>query len=416
MTTENEMTKSFSKFAKLFCLSLLTGTLSGISGALFSKCISLVTDMRSQNGWLIYFLPIAGIFIVFIYNRLKVADIGTNQVIKNCTSEENLSPLITPAIFISSAISHLFGASVGREGAALQLGGGLTSLLSRVFHLNNSQKQILAYCGMAGLFSAVFGTPLAACTFALQIVFVWKIRWTATMPTLISSYTAYFIAISLGAHPERFPFNEVTDISILTLLKATVTSVLSALLAVFFCHSLKWSEKAFKKLFKNAYLRIVVGGVITVFLTLLVKTNDYNGAGVNIIENIFIDGEFKPEAFFVKLIFTCIAVASGYKGGEIIPTLFIGATFGSLIATLIGLPITLGAVIGMTALFCGVTNCPIAAIILSVEIFSGNGLIYVVLASLISFFFSGNISLYSSQKPYKLTEIIHIQKKNNKNT
>ncbi len=403
--TKNKLTKQFMYTIKLIALSLLIGVCGGVLGTLFSKTVALVTNVRTQNNWLIYLLPLAGIISVGLYKLLKVSGMGTNQVIKSCTGESKLSSTLTPAIFISSAISHLFGASVGREGAALQLGGGLATLLSRIFRLNDTERQILTYCGMAGLFSAVFGTPLAAFVFALQIVYVWRICLKAVLPCLITSFTAYFTALGLGAHPERFAFNSVPAATLSVVLKTVVIAALSALVAMLFCYSLKYTEKLFEKLFKNAFLRIAFGGVITVLLTLLVKTNDYNGAGVNVIEHIFTNAEFKPEAFILKLIFTCIAVGSGYKGGEIVPSLFIGATFGSLAASIIGLPTVLGAVIGMTALFCGVTNCPIAAIFLSLEMFSGKGAIYIIPSAIIAFLLSGKISLYSAQKVISSKEI-----------
>ena len=401
---------------KLICLYLLTGILCGALGTLFSKVIALVTDIRTQNSFIIYLLPISGLLVVFMYDKLKVTGVGTNQVIKSSVGEANLSPLITPAIFFGSAISHLFGASVGREGAALQLGGGLASFLSRVFKLDATKKQILTYCGMAGLFSAVFGTPFAAFIFTLQIAYVWKIRLNAVLPTLVSSISAYLVAALLGAHAERFTIGIIPSLSSTLILKVIILSSLSAVVAMLFCYSIECFENLFEKLFENPYFRIVAGGVITVFITVLLKNNDYNGAGVNIIENIFEHGTFKPEAFFIKLVLTCIAVASGYKGGEIVPTLFIGATFGSLIASLIGLPIALGAAIGMTALFSGVTNCPIAAIVLSLELFSGSGALYMIVASIIAFALSGNISLYSAQKPYKLINLSKYFKKYSKNT
>lgn len=416
MTVKNHFTKRLLKITKLFLIYLLTGFLCGILGTLFSKTISLVTGVRSQNNWIIFLLPIAGLLIVFLYKKLKVYTVGTNQVIENCTNDENLSPLITPSIFMGSVFSHLCGASVGREGAALQLGGGLASFLSRTFSLDNTQKQILTYCGMAGVFSAVFGTPFAAFIFALQITYVWKIRLNAVLPTLISSFTAYFTAINIGAHPERFALNKIPNLTVLTLFKVIFISLLSALLAMFFCYSLRWTEKLFEKLFKNPYIRIVSGGIITVFLTVLLKTTDYNGAGVNVIENIFENVSFENEAFFLKLIFTCIAVGSGYKGGEIVPTLFIGATFGSLIASLIGLPVALGGAVGMAALFSGVTNCHIAAIVLCLELFSGNGIFYIIIAVFVALLFSGNISLYSAQKPYKLIKLSITSKKYVKNS
>ena len=405
MIAKSKSTQHFIYIVKLICLSLVIGICGGVLGALFSKTVALVTNVRGQNNWLIYFLPLAGLISVGIYKLLKTTGMSTNTVIKSCTEETTLSPTLTPAIFICSAISHLFGASVGREGAALQLGGGLAMLLSRIFHLDTTDRQILTYCGMASLFSAVFGTPLAAFIFALQIVYVWRICFKALLPCLVASFTAYFVALVLGAHPERFSFDSVPTLTPVIILKTIAIAFLSALVAMMFCYSLKYTEKLFEKLFKNAFLRIAVGGIIFVLLTLAVRSNDYNGAGVNIIEQIFTSGEFKPEAFILKLIFTCIAVGSGYKGGEIVPSLFIGATFGSLAASLMGVPIVFAAVVGMTALFCGVTNCMIASIFLSLEMFSGQGAIYIIISAIISYFFSGKISLYSAQKVIGLKDI-----------
>lgn len=397
MTVKYKSTHFFIDNIKLIGFGLLIGILGGVLGALFSKTLTLVTDFRSQNNWLVYFLPFAGLLSVAIYKFLKTTEMSTNTVIKSCKEENTISPALTPAIFICSAISHLFGASVGREGAALQLGGGLATILSKLFRLDDTDRQILTYCGMAGLFSAVFGTPIAAFVFALQIVYVWRINYKAILPCFITSFTAYITSVGLGTHPERFEFNSVS-VTFSVIFKTIIISIFSAFLAMLFCYSLKYTEKSFKRLFKNSFLRIAVGGIITVLLTIIVKSNDYNGAGVKIIEHIFTNGEFKPEAFILKLVFTCVAVGTGFKGGEIVPTLFIGATFGSLAASLLGIPVTLGAVIGMTALFGGVTNCPLAAIFLSLEMFSGKGLIYIVISAIISYLFSGRISLYSAQK------------------
>lgn len=397
MTVKYKSTHFFIDNIKLIGLGLLTGILGGVLGALFSKTLTLVTDFRSQNNWLVYFLPFAGLLSVAIYKFLKTTEMSTNTVIKSCKEENTISPALTPAIFICSAISHLFGASVGREGAALQLGGGLATILSKLFRLDDTDRQILIYCGMAGLFSAVFGTPIAAFVFALQIVYVWRINYKAILPCFITSFTAYITSVGLGTHPERFEFNSVS-VTFSVIFKTIIISIFSAFLAMLFCYSLKYTEKSFKRLFKNSFLRIAVGGIITVLLTIIVKSNDYNGAGVKIIEHIFTNGEFKPEAFILKLVFTCVAVGTGFKGGEIVPTLFIGATFGSLAASSLGIPVTLGAVIGMTTLFGGVTNCPLAAIFLSLEMFSGKGLIYIVISAIISYLFSGRISLYSAQK------------------
>lgn len=379
-------------------LSVIVGLISGIIGAVFSKSISLVTVVRNANSWLIYFLPIAGILSVTLYKLLNVSGMGTNQVIKSANGKNALSPLLAPTVFIGSVLSHLCGASVGREGAALQLGGSISTFFGSLFHLEEKERQILIYCGMAGLFSAVFGTPFAAFIFALEVAYVGHIWLKAVFPTLLSSVTAYFIAILLGSHPERFSISELPQLSFSVIWKVVLISLLGAVISMLLCFSLKYCERLFKKLFINEFVRIAIGGAIIVLLTLILKTTDYNGAGIDVIERIFDEGTVNYEAFLLKLIFTSVSVAAGFKGGEIIPTLFIGAAFGASSASLLGMYPPLGAAVGMTALFCGVTNCPLAAILLSVEMFSGEGWLYVIITAVISFLLSGRVSLYSAQK------------------
>lgn len=384
--------------AKLMLVSLLVGVFGGMVGAFFSHLIRLVTKLRTEQGFLILLLPVVAATIVFIYKKLGVFGVGTNDVLKSAGSVSPLSPKLTIAIIITSAISHLFGASVGREGSALQIGGSLSSLISRLFRLNQNQSEILIRAGMAGVFSAVFGTPITAFFFALEIVKVGTIHLKSVIPCLISSLSGFFTAAFLSAHPERFALSDVPDISLHIILKVAILTILTALLSIGFCYALRYSSKFAKTVIKNPYIRIILGGVLIVLLAILVGNQDYNGAGVNIIEHIFENGNFRPEAFALKMLFTCICVAAGYKGGEIVPTLFIGATFGALISSLLGLSIPFGAALGMVILFCGVTNCPLASIFLGIELFSGVGMWYFIPTVAVCYLISGKISLYSAQQ------------------
>lgn len=383
---------------KSFFTYILLGVISGVVGTFFSKGVSLVTNIRCENSWLLYLLPVAGIISVLIYKLLKVTDMGTNQVIKSTGNKNALSSKLAPAVFFGSLLSHLCGASVGREGAALQLGGSSALFLSQRLKFDREEEKILIYCGMAGVFSSVFGTPLAAAVFALEVVFVGHINRKAILPSFVTSFVSFFTSKSLGAHAERFVLTKVPNINISVVWKILVLSLLSVVVSILFCLSLHYFEKLFKIVFSNAFLRIAIGGAIIVLLTVLVGSYDYNGAGVNVIERIFNENEFAPWAFALKILFTCIAVGAGFKGGEIVPTLFIGATFGAFMGSLLGLPVAFSAALCMTALFCGVTNCPLASVLLATEIFSGKGVGYIIIAVIISFCLSGRISLYSAQK------------------
>ncbi len=384
--------------AKWLLLCALTALSGGVLGAAFAKCISLVTGFRTANGWIILLLPVGGLLSVIVYRIFKIKGMGTNQVIKSVEGASELSPLLAPCVFLGSCISHLFGASVGREGAALQLGGSLATLISKIFKLNDNERHILLQCGMAGLFSALFGTPLAATLFALEVICVGSICFRAVIPTVVTSLLSFCVATALGVHPERFTLTALPDFSLIISVKSLLIILLATLLSVVFCFLLHLSERVFERLFKNDFLQIFVGGICIVLLTISVGNQDYNGAGVNIIEQIFTEGEVKYTAFIFKIIFTCIAVAAGFKGGEIVPTLFIGATFGAALGIALGLPPSFGAALGMTALFCGVTNCPLATVLLSLEMFSFKGAPYIIAAAAISFVLSGKISLYSAQQ------------------
>lgn len=398
-----ENINKFKDQAKLLGLSLLLGVIGGGVGAAFSLAIGFVTSLRSANGWLICLLPVFAVLIVFIYQKLGINGMGINQVFESADGENKLSPKLTVGMFIAPLISHLFGASVGREGAALQLGSGIATGFSKIFHLDDEFRHILIRAGMAALFSAVFGTPFTAFIFVLEVVCVGTIHFKSAIPSLIASYSAYITARFIGAEPEVFLLNNIPSFNIDTFLKILAITILTALLSIVFCYSLRYCSKFAKQLIKNDYLRIVIGGVIIVLLTFLIGNQDYNGAGINVIGRIFnsifipYSTSFKPEAFVLKLLFTCISVAAGFKGGEIVPTLFIGATFGAFIATLLGLAVPFGAALGMILLFCGVTNCPLASLFLAVELFSGVGVWYFVPSIALCFLISGKISLYSAQ-------------------
>lgn len=395
MSIFNEKIKSVTK---LLLLSLAIGAVSGIVGARFSHLIGQATTLRTQNSWIIYLLPVAGLLVVAIYKIFSVSGVGTNQVLDAANGKGKLSPTIFFAIFIASAISHLFGASVGREGAALQLGGGLAVAVGNFSKISKAQKQALVRAGMAGVFSAVFGTPIAAFFFALEVACVGSIQIMSILPCLISSFSAFWVARFLGATAERFPLETISTFSFSAIWKIALLTVLCVVLGTVFCKSLHFCEKIFKKTLKNEYLRIFVGGSLILVLTLIIGNQDYNGAGVNIIEHIFENAHFRPEAFLLKLIFTCISVGCGFKGGEIVPTLFIGATFGALVASILGLPIVFGAAMGMVLLFCCVTNCPLASIFLGAEIFSFIGFWYLIPFVVITFLISGKTSLYHAQQ------------------
>lgn len=387
-----------SAFVKWTFYSLIVGAIGGAVGALFSHLISYVTDVRMNNDWLIYLLPLGGVVIAFIYHILKVEHQGTNQVFEAVRSEKQVPFSLAPAITLGAGITHLLGGSAGKEGAALQLGGSIASVVGKAFRADEKDRHILTISGMAAVFAAVFGTPMGAAVFAVEVVSVGYVSLSALYPSFASALVSYLIAVKLGVHPERFNVDVIPDISAEHLLKALGLAVVVAIVSIVFCVAMKHSHEAFEKYIKNPYLRAVVGGVAIIALTLIVGSRDYNGSSIHLIEGIFHGEEVSKWAFMFKIIFTAVTIGSGFKGGEIVPTLFIGATLGFTMADVLGMPVAFCAAIGMVALFASVTNCPIATVFLAAELFGAEGLLYYALSIFVAFVLSGYFSLYTGQK------------------
>ena len=411
-TSACQYVKTFLKWA---FIASLTGIIGGMIGSLFSYCIKEANVLQNNLWFLVLLMPLGGLIIVFLYKLFKVEnDMGTNCVIESVRNKNNVPYAMAPLIFISSVITHLTGGSSGREGAALQLGGSLGTAVGRAFRLDESDMHIALMCGMSGLFSSLFGTPIAASFFALEVISVGVAYYSALVPCLTSAVVAYFISLGLGGSPFKFDIDKhIPQLDWISLIQVIGLAALCAVVSIIFCVAMKKTHHYAKTLLKNDYIRIATGGLIVIVLTFIVGCHDYNGAGSHIIVNA-IGGEAKPEAFLLKILFTCATIGFGYKGGEIVPTLFIGSTFGCVIAPLLGLDPCFGAAIGMICLFCGVVNCPVASIFLSVEIFGTQGFILFAVGCGVSYMLSGYYGLYSSQKILysKLkAEFINIQAK-----
>ena len=221
--------------------------------------------------------------------------------------------------------------------------------------------------------------------------------YSGLIPCLFSALTSYAITLFFGISPTRFIIGNVPSLEVLPLLSTVALAALCAGLSIVFCIMLHGSADIMKRIFKNPYIRIAVGGLIVIALTLLCGCSDYNGAGSQIINNA-VNGTVKPEAFALKILFTAVTIGAGFKGGEIVPTFFVGSTFGCLIGGLIGLDPGFGASVGMVAMFCGMLNCPVASVILSVELFGAQGMIFYGAAAAVSYMLSGYYGLYHSQK------------------
>ena len=351
--------------AQWLVLAGLTGIACGLAGAAFTWCVAQATALRSAHPWLLFCMPVAGLIIVFSYRTAGMAnDSGTNQIIASVRGRERPPLRLAPLIFLGSVLTHLTGGSAGREGAAMQIGVSISSGLGRLLRMGDLNTNTIIQCGMAGLFSALFGTPLTATVFSLEVVNVGQLRYAALFPCLLSALAANAIPRALGLPGEAYHLSGVPELGPGSLLQCGALAVLAALV---------------------------------IALTLLEGSGDYNGAGGGVIE-LALEGEVRvPWAFLLKMLFTALTLGAGFRGGEIVPTLFIGSTFGCAVGPLLGLDPAFSAAIAMIALFCGVVNCPLASIFLAIELFGGGGLLFFALACSLSFLLSGRYSLYSSQ-------------------
>jgi len=385
-------------FLKWILLSIAIGLLLGAIGTAFHYSVIQAQEFRMAHDWALWLLPAAGIIIVASYRAFGIKhDNGTNTVLESIIGGQPTRFCVAPLIFLGTVLTHLGGGSVGRESAALQLGGSVAGGVSSRLKLSPGDTKVLTMCGMSASFSAIFGTPITSAVFAVGVASSGAVQYAGLMPCIVSSLCGYFLAEALGVPPVRFALDVNVPLSARPFLQVLLLAVLCAWLAVLFCLSLRVAHKQAEKLIPNDYLRIVVGALAVIGLTYLVGTRDYNGAGMGII-SAAIQGTVRPEAFALKLLFTAITIGVGFKGGEIVPSFFIGATFGCAVAPLFGMDPSFGAAVGLVSVFCGVTNYPITAMLLSVELFGAEALPFFALASGVSYLLSGYTSLYGSQK------------------
>lgn len=385
-------------FFKWIWAAALTGAIGGYVGMFFHKSVAIATTIRGLAPQIMWFMPLAGIIIVTVYKLSGLMrNKGTDAIIESAQSGGRVPVLLAPAIFVGTVLTHLVGGSAGREGAALQLGGCIGSSIGKVFGMNREDIKIIVMCGMSAVFTALFGTPITASFFAMEVISVGKMEYHAIIPCLISAAAAYAITIFYNIPPTHFNLETIPIMNLLSMAQVALIAALCAVLGTMFCFIMHRTGHFAKKFIKNDYLRILAGSAVILLLTMLVGSYDYNGAGVGIISQA-VAGEAKPYAFAMKILFTAITLGCGFKGGEIVPTFFIGSTFGCVIASLIGLEPGFGAAVGMTALFCSVVNCPVASVFLSVELFGAEGILMFAVACGISYMLSGYSGLYGSQK------------------
>ena len=386
-------------FLKWILYSCCIGVLVGAVAVAFHYGIDWTTELRLHDPNIIYLLPAGGVAIVLIYRICKMErDRGTNLVLVAVRSAVPLKLRTAPLIFLATIITHLVGGSAGREGAALQLGGSLAAYVGRLIRLDTKDSRMMVMCGMSAAFSGLFGTPLTASIFAMEVVSVGVMYYAAIVPCLTSALVSLLVARMCGLHGEVGYFiPQAAELSFSTLLQAAILGGLCALVSILFCKVMPAAPHWYAKHFDSTMLRVTVGAVLVLLLTLLVGSQDYNGAGDPVIRRM-LAGETIPEAFLLKILFTALTLGAGFRGGEIVPVLFTGCAFGTWVGPMLGLPHGFSGALGMAAVFCGATNCPLSSMFLAYELFGGESLPLYALCCGVSYMLSGYYGLYSEQK------------------
>jgi H+/Cl- antiporter ClcA len=395
---KNLKNQTFSSFCKWLFICANVGILSGIASSLFLVSLEWVSQLRSENTWLLFLLPLGGLLIGFLYKKYdSEISKGNNIILEEYEQpSKRISFKLAPIILFSTLVTHLFGGSAGREGTAVQMSTSIADQLSRWFIFTKDERKTLLLLGISAGFASVFGTPLAGALFALEILFFSKISIKSVVPVIFTAFIAHFTVNLLGVEHTNYlqivPF-EITLSNLFWIAFASISFGISALL---FSKTMYFITKQFKIYIKNPIFRPFVGGIVLVILFQFEVFSKFIGLGVPEIQAAFVtqSGHFD---FVLKLAFTTFTLGCGFKGGEVTPLFFIGATLGSALSGFIPLPIAVLAAVGFVAVFAGATHTPIASTVMAMELFGLEIGLFAAIGCFVAYLFSGKNGIYSSQ-------------------
>ncbi len=393
----NAFTQKLFLLFKLCMLALLTGVLGGFVGAAFSLLLSFVTNLREAQPWLLLLLPLGGIATALVYRKLGMQDHrGTNEIIANLKNEEKIRSAAAPLIFVSTAVTHLLGGSAGREDAALQLGGAGASAVSDALRLKGEERTVFIMSGMSAVFASVFGTPLTAAFFVLEFKMNKLIQPLALLPCLISAVIAECCSSLAGVEEEVFSPDYTMPFSISAVGKILLLAVGLRLLSTVMCFAFEKPQHWAKKFIPNPIARALLFTVAVIAMTACVGDMSYNGSGMHMAMRA-VNGEAEWFDFILKILFTSVSLAAGLKGGEIVPAFCIGATFGCVFGSALGIDAGLAAALGLIGIFCCATNSFTGAVFLSLELFGLPSLGYTIIICAVLWLLSDDNGIFENR-------------------
>jgi H+/Cl- antiporter ClcA len=393
-------------------LVLPVAALAGTASAFFLIALEWVTRLRLDHQWLLFLLPLAGLLLAWIYQTFgEKAEAGTTLIMEEIHQPGGGVPVrMAPLVLLGTLITHLCGGSAGREGTAVQMGGSLASAYARICRIPAKHLRVLLLAGIAAGFGSVFGTPLTGAIFAMEVLTVGRMQYDALLPVLVASIAGDQVCSAWGVQHAVYHINFAPDgsghlLDGMLLAKVALVAIIFGLVSRAFSGAMHVTQAAFQRYLPSPLLRPIVGGILVIALVYLIGTRDYLGIGLvpaapggTTILSAFTAGGATPWSWWWKLAFTVITLASGFKGGEVTPLFFIGATLGHTLAVMLGAPIDLFAGLGFIAVFAGATNTPLACTLMGVELFGGHPLIYFAVACFVAYLFSGTTGIYSAQR------------------
>jgi len=386
-------------FLKWVFIGTIVGTLAGIAATLFLKSLELATNLRVNNTWLLFLLPIGGAFVSFVYSRYGKNSLKGNNLIIDKINEnaDNIPLRMAPLVFLGTFITHLFGGSAGREGTGVQIGASISEGVGRLFKLDKIDTKIILMCGISSGFGSVFGTPLAGTIFGLEVAALGTMNYSGLIPCFTAAFVGNWVTEILGIHHSHYNILEIPDITFIVVLKVIFASILFGLISKLFSELTHKLKELFSCVFENTAIKSAVGGIIIIVLTYLVGTRDYLGLSIPLITASFTQ-QVSLLAFLNKIIFTTLTLGTGFQGGEVTPLFVIGSTFGNALSSILHISPSFLACLGLIGVFAGATNSPITSFILGIEMFGSQGSEYMFMTCAISYLFSGHSGIYISQK------------------